>query len=101
MIELVMHSNRGDVFGQQLKSHSRITVCQPHFLQTEISACVNHLVLGHGQNWSRFRISRKYIFEEIIMLSFTHDFSRTGNQFFGKWTGSSAVQIQMNPHDAQ
>ena len=48
MIELVMHSNRGDVFGQHLKSHSRITVCQPHFLRTEISAGVKHLVLVHG-----------------------------------------------------
>ena len=101
MIELVMHSNRGDVFGHQLKSHSRVAVCQPHFLRTEISACVNHLVLVHGQIWSVFKISRKFLFEGFIIFLFTHDFFRTGNQFFGKRTGSSTIQIQMNPHDAQ
>ena len=83
MIELVMHSNRGDVFGHQLKSHSRITVCQPHFLLTEIFACVNHLVLVHGQVWSVFKISRKFLFEGFIisyspMISFARVTSSSG-----------------------
>ena len=84
MIELVMHSNRGDVFGHQLKSHSRVAVCQPHFLLTEISACVNHLVLVHGQIWSVFKISRKYLFEGLScchspMISFARETSFSGN----------------------
>ena len=83
MIELVMHSNRGDVFGQQLKSHSRVTVCQPHFLLTEISAGVNHLVLVHGQIWSGFKISRKFLFEGLScshshMISLARETSSSG-----------------------